>query len=58
MSPEQETYLLIKGTIADLPETDRQRVESAAQALRDVANAAGVHGNLALALVGAEAAKG
>lgn len=48
------TLLLIKGSIADLPADDQTRVQQAAQQLRDVVKAAGDHGVMAMALVGAE----
>lgn len=48
------SLLLIKGSIADLPADDQARVQQAAQQLRDVVKAAGDHGVMAMALVGAE----
>lgn len=51
---DELTLLLIKGSIADLPAADQARVQQAAQQLRDVVEAAGDHGVMAMALVGAE----
>ena len=48
------TLKLIRGEIAGLPPGDQAKVQAAAQQLRDVIKAAGDHGVMALALVGAE----
>lgn len=48
------TLKLIRGEIAGLPQDDQAKVQAAAQQLRDVIQAAGDHGVMALALVGAE----
>ena len=48
------TLKLIRGEIAGLPPDDQVQVHTAAQQLRDVIKAAGDHGVMALALVGAE----
>lgn len=48
------TLKLIRGEIAGLPPVDQAKVQAAAQQLRDVIKAAGDHGVMALALVGAE----
>jgi hypothetical protein len=54
MNAEQQQLLLIRGAIASLPEADRQGVELAAVKLREVVALHNDHGQLALALVGAE----
>lgn len=54
MTTEQETLLLIRGQIASLPENEQKEVAYAAQAIRTVIRSNGVHGLLAMALVGAE----
>ena len=51
---DQLTLKLIRGEIAGLPADDQAKVQVAAQQLRDVIKAAGDHGFLALAFVGAE----
>lgn len=51
---DQLTLKLIRGEIVGLPADDQAKVQAAAQQLRDVIKAAGDHGFLALALVGAE----
>ena len=54
MNEDQATLLMIKGTIADLPETDRKGVQLAAAQLRAVVKQHNDHGVMAFALVGAE----
>lgn len=56
MTEEQHTLLLIRGSIAGLPPTDRAGIEQAAAKLRQVVLHHNDHGRLALALVGAELA--
>lgn len=56
MNQEQVTLLLIKGAIADLPETDRKGIELAAANLREIITLHNDHGLMAMALVGAELA--
>ncbi len=56
MNEEEQTLLVIRGTIAGMPEDDQIRVKSIAQTLRNVLEAGGAHAQLALALVGAEQA--
>lgn len=56
MTEEQQTLVLIKGAIFDLPAADQQKVQAAAEIIRQVSQTHGVYGSLALALVGAEAA--
>lgn len=57
MTSEQETMLLLRGSIASLPESERQLVDEAAAALREVlARYPDGHALMALALLGAEAA--
>lgn len=48
------TLKLIRGEIAGLALDDQAKVQAAAQQLRDVIKAAGDHGVMAMALVGAE----
>ncbi len=55
MTPEQETVLIIKGTIADMPEADRKKVMDAYDKLRVMLNESPLTG-LAIALIGAEIA--
>lgn len=55
MTAEQQTYLLIKGAIADLEPDDQKRVAEALQRPRDVmAEYPGGHAVMAMALLGAE----
>ena len=54
MTEDEQTMLLIKGTIADLPPADQATVAECAEKLRGILRAYGPHGNVALALVGAE----
>lgn len=53
---DMATLLLIKGVIFDLPAADQEKVKQCADKLNAAIKEAGVHGSLALALVGAEAA--
>jgi len=56
MNYDQQTLLLIKGAIADMPEADRLQVEDAARRLRETLSLYPTgHAQVALALVGAEA---
>ncbi len=54
MTADQQTLLLIKGTIAELPPADQQQVAHYAQQLRNSIQELGAVGVLAFALVGAE----
>jgi len=54
MSDEEHTLLLVRGTIAGMPDADRKEVELAALKLREVVKTHGDHGVMAFALVGAE----
>jgi hypothetical protein len=54
MSEEQQTLLIVRGAIAAMPESDRNAITAAADALREQIKAHGEHGAMALALVGAE----
>lgn len=56
MTQEQQTLLIVRGAIASLPEADRKGIELAASMLREVVTHHNDHGQMALALVGAEAA--
>lgn len=57
MTQDQLTLLLIKGTIADLPDEDRQKVDEATRQVREVLAAYPEgHATLALALLSAELA--
>ncbi len=55
MTPEQETVLIIKGTIADMPEADREKVMKAYEELIAMVNKNPLSA-LAIALIGAEIA--
>ncbi len=55
MTEERQTLLMIKGTIADLPETDQQKIREATQKVRAVLSAYSEgHADLAMALLSAE----
>lgn len=54
MTEEQQTLLMLKGTVASMDEDDRRRVAAAAADLREIAKLHGDHGLIALALVVAE----
>ena len=56
MTNEAQDLLIIRGFIAGLPDEDRAGVNVAAAKLRDVVALHNDHGQLALALVGAELA--
>jgi hypothetical protein len=56
MTPEQQTVLLIKGAISELPVAQREAVEELAEHIKTLIRNAGDVGPMALALVGAEAA--
>ena len=56
MTEEQQVLLIIRGTIAGLPEADQKGIALAAQKLREVVAHHNDHGKFALALVGAEQA--
>lgn len=52
MTEEQQTLVMIKGAIFDLPAADQEKVKDAADTIREIAQRHGVYGSLALALVG------
>lgn len=54
MSEEQQTLLIVRGAIAAMPESDRNAIAAAADALRELIRTHGEHGVMALALVGSE----
>ena len=54
MTPDQETLLLIKGSISDLTPEQQLQVKDCAAMIRAVIADGGVAGVVALALVGAE----
>lgn len=54
MTPEQQTLLLIRGTIAGMTEEQQREVAEAAAKIREIANAQSDLGLMAFALVGAE----
>lgn len=56
MTDEEQTVLLIRGTIAGLPESDQARVKELAEKFRAMVGTQGGHAALAFALVGAELA--
>jgi hypothetical protein len=56
MTEEEQTLLVIRGTIAGLSEDDQNRVKSIAETLRNVLKAGEGHAAMAFALVGAELA--
>jgi len=55
-SSEEAVLLAVKGVIFDLPASDQEKVKQIAEQIRATVESAGVTGQLALALVGAEAA--
>lgn len=55
MNADQETLLVIRGTIASLPEDDQRRVQAIATTLRNILKEDGA-AHMAFALVGAELA--
>jgi hypothetical protein len=56
MTDEEQTLLLIRGTVAGMPEDDQIKVKAIAETFRNALKAGGGHASLALALVGAEQA--
>lgn len=56
MNTDEATLGLIKGVIFDLPPEDQQKVKACASAIRDAVSESGPFGQVALALVAAEAA--
>jgi hypothetical protein len=57
MTSEQETLLVIKGSIASLPKERQEVIETIAENMRRVVrNTVNGEGHMALALVGAELA--
>lgn len=54
MTEEQQTLLLIKGAISDLPEEQKVKVQRCAAELRKVIADGGQEGVMAFVLVGAE----
>lgn len=56
MTPDEQTLLMIKGAISDLPAAQREACNELAEFIRyNLKNAGEPVGTLALALVGAEA---
>jgi hypothetical protein len=56
VTPEQQTLLIIKGTISDLHAEDKAKVTACAERMRAAIVEGGDFGPLGLALVGAEMA--
>jgi len=56
MTDEEQTLLMIRGTIASLPEEEQIRVKAIAETFRNALKAGGGYASIALALVGAEQA--
>jgi hypothetical protein len=56
VTDEEQTLLVIRGTIAGMPEEDQIRVKAIAETFRNALKAGGGHAAMALALVGAEQA--
>ncbi|KTT21893.1 hypothetical protein [Pseudacidovorax intermedius] len=54
MTFEEQTLLIIKGSIADLPEAERQRVETAERHIRALIQQDKGAAVMAMALIGAE----
>lgn len=54
MTDDEQTVLLIRGTIAGMPEDEQIRVKAIAETFRNALKAGGAHAMLAFALVGAE----
>lgn len=54
MTEEQQMLLLIRGTIAGMPEDEQIQVKAIAETFRNAIKAGGAHAMLAFALVGAE----
>ena len=58
MTQEQETVLLIRGTIASLPDENRKMAEDCYRDLSAMVRKYGTPAYLAIALIGAELAEG
>ena len=58
MNEDEQTLLLIKGAIAEMPAEDQHQVAECAAQLRTSVTHHGKHGAVALALVGAEVQAG
>ena len=56
MTPEEETVLMIKGTIADMPAEKQQKIKAIADMLRWIVAADADNALVAMGLVGAELA--
>lgn len=56
MSPEQEAYLLIKGSISIMSKNQQKRIEEAHDKIIEIMNKFGDEGQIAIALCGAELA--
>lgn len=56
MSEEHQLLQEVQGVIAAMPESDRNAIAAASDALRELIRTHGEHGAMALALVGAELA--
>lgn len=56
MTTEEETVLMIKGTIADMPADRQQKIKAIADMLRWIVAADAEHALIAMGLVGAELA--
>lgn len=56
MNEHEITHLLRLGALSKMPETDRVKVQKAAQEIREIVASNGDHGIVALSLVGAEKA--
>jgi hypothetical protein len=56
MTDEEQTLLVIRGTIAGMKEDDQIQIKSIAATLRTTLEAGGGHAAMAFALVGAELA--
>lgn len=54
MTKDQETILIIKGAISELPDDQRETCEELCENLRRVVKQAGTVGLLAYSMVGAE----
>ncbi len=56
MTQEEQVYLIIKGTVADLPDRERTEVEECYSILKNMLEKRPLTG-LAIALIGAELSK-
>ena len=56
MTPEQHDLRRLHRAIADMNDEDQQQVQRAAHMLRNIIETHGMHGVIALSLVGAEIA--